>query len=111
MVEQVLELARSLAPKEQAQEPMLECLCRAACRRLDMRLKEGVSPEECGETYLAAAVWLALSGMDAADGVKKFSAGDLTVEKESGGKLEEKAWALMKHYLRDDGFVFRGVPG
>ena len=116
MAEQVLELVKSLVSEGRAQSPMLECLCRAACQRLDARLKAGMSPEDCGDAYLTAAVWLVLSGLDAgsaAEGVKKFSAGDLTVERESGGgdRLEARAWALMKPYLRDDGFVFRGVPG
>ena len=116
MVEQVLELAKSLASVGEAEAPLLECLCRAACRRLDVRLKEGVAAEDCADTYLVAAAWLALASLEggtAEGGVKKFSAGDLTVEQDParGDKLEAKAWALMEPYLKDDGFVFRGIPG
>lgn len=116
MVEQVLELAKSLADLREEEEPLLERLCRAACQRLDGRLKEGLSAEDCADAYLTAAVWLALGGMTggtASGEVKKFSAGDLTIERETGGadKLEERAWALMRPYLRDDEFVFRGVRG
>ncbi len=116
MVEQVLELAKSLTAVSGAEETVLESLCRAACAALDSRLKEGVAAADCADAYLVAAVWLALSGLEAgtaSGGVKKFSAGDLTIEQDSGGsgQMEDRAWALMRPYIRDDGFVFRGVRG
>lgn len=116
MLEQVLELAKSLYPVTGGQEILLESLCRAACQRLDSRLREDAAIEEYADAYVAAAVWLVLDGMNAgsqADGVKKFSAGDLTIETGSGDSqvLSDKAWELMRPYLKDSEFVFRGVRG
>lgn len=116
MLKQVLELAKSLYPVSGGQEVLLENLCRIACSRLDSRLREDAKAEEYTEAYVTAAVWMALDGMSAsgqADGVKKFSAGDLTIETDGtkGDGLESRAWELMKPYLKDNEFVFRGVRG
>lgn len=116
MLEQVLELAKSLHPVSGGQEVLLEKLCRIACGRLDSRLREDVKAEEYADAYVTAAVWLALDGMNAngrAESVKKFSAGDLTIETDEGSAegLEGRAWELMGPYLKDSGFVFRGVRG
>lgn len=116
MLERVLELAKSLHPVTGGQEVLLENLCRIACQRLDSRLREDAAEEEYADAYVTAAVWLALDGMNAgsqADGVKKFSAGDLTIETGSGSSqgLSDRAWELMRPYLKDSQFVFRGVRG
>lgn len=116
MLERVLELARSLYPVSEGKEMLLENLCRAACGRLDSQLREGVTEEEYADAYVTAAVWLALDGMTAAGqsgGIKKFSAGDLTVETDGGvsEELTDKAWELMRPYLKDREFAFRGVRG
>ena len=98
-------------------EDVLRTLCRSACRTLDSRLKDGLSAEDCGETYPLAAAWLAmdwLRGSQGMDGVTYLSAGDLTVRREGGGddgSLSRRAMEVMSPFLRDDGFVFRGVKG
>ena len=72
---------------------------------------------DCADAYIVAAAWLALAGWlsgQGTDGVKKFAAGDLSVEKDSGttaAQLEEGAWALLRPYVRESNFVFRGVRG
>jgi hypothetical protein len=114
MEERVIELAKSLRGVSGGQEELLERLCRAACQRLDRRLREGVTAEDCADAYVTAAVWLALAGLSGqSGGVSRFSAGDLTVEKSSGeaSDMEKRAWRLMAPYVRDDDFVFRGVRG
>lgn len=117
MVERVLELAKSLRPVSGGEETLLEMLCRAACQRLDSRLREGVTADDCADAYVTAAVWLALAGLSesgASNGISRFSAGDVTIEKSGGNAqsgLESQAWELMCPYLRDDDFVFRGVQG
>lgn len=116
MTEQVLELVQALCGPGQ-DEGTLRALCGCACRTLDYRLKEGVSAEDCGEAYPLAAAWLAmdwLRGSRGLDGVTALSAGDLTVRRDGGGdsgKLSGQAMRLMAPFLRDDGFVFRGVKG
>jgi len=116
VLERVLELAKSLYPVSGGQETLLEQLCRAACGQLDSQLREDLVEEEYADAYVTAAVWMALDGMAAAGqtgGVKKFSAGDLTVETDGGGSqgLTDRAWELMHPYLKDSGFVFKGVRG
>lgn len=116
MTEQVLELVQALCGAGQSEE-LLRALCGSACRLLDRRLRDGVSPEDCQGAYPLAAAWLAmdwLRGSQELEGVTSLSAGDISVRREGSGgsgKLSERAFALMAPWLRDDGFVFRGVRG
>ena len=98
-------------------EEVLRTLCLNACNMLDRRLRDGLTAEGCGEAYPLAAAWIAmdwLRGGQGMDGVTWLSAGDLTVRREGGGdegSLSQRAMELMGPFLRDDGFVFRGVRG
>lgn len=98
-------------------EAMLRTLCKSACTVLDGRLKEGLTAEDCGGAYPLAAAWMALEwlrGSQGMDGVTYLSAGDMTVRREGGGDgktLSRQAREIMGPFLRDDGFVFRGVKG
>ena len=98
-------------------ETVMRTLCGNACDMLDRRLKNGLTAEDCGEAYPLAAAWIALDWLRSGqgmDGVTYLSAGDLTVRRDGGGDggtLSRKAMELMRPYLRDDGFVFRGVKG
>ena len=116
MTEQVLELLQSLGVAGQ-DETVLRTLCRNACEVLDRRIKDGLTAEDCGDAYPLAAAWIALDwlrGSQGMEGVTYLSAGDLTVRREGGGddgSLSRRAMELMGPFLRDDGFVFRGVRG
>ena len=116
MTEQVLELLQAMGGAGQ-DEVVLRTLCESACRTLDSRLKDGLTAEDCGGTYPLAAAWIALDwlrGSQGMEGVTWLSAGDLTVRREGGGddgSLSRRAMELMGPFLRDDGFVFRGVKG
>lgn len=117
MTEQVLELVRALGSGGGQDEDALRMLCVSACRTLDQRLRDGLSAEDCQGAYPLAAAWLVmdwLRGCQAMDGVTALSAGDISVRREGGadsGTLSKRAFALMAPWLRDDGFVFRGVKG
>ena len=84
---------------------------------LDRGLRDGLTVEDCGEAYPLAAAWIALEWLRDSrgmDGVTYLSAGDMTVRREGSGdngSLSRKAMELMNPFLRDDGFVFRGVKG
>ena len=112
----MLELLQKLGVAGQ-NEDVLRTLCRNACDMLDRRLKDGLTAGDCGETYPLAAAWIAmewLRGTQGLDGVTWLSAGDMTVRREGGGdngSLSRRAMEIMRPYLRDDGFVFRGVKG
>ncbi len=116
MTEQVLELAQALGGAGQNEE-LMRRLCDAACRTLDRRLKDGLAPEDCGGAYPLAAAWLAMDWLRESrglDGVTALSAGDISVRREAGsggGTLPERAFRLMGPYLKDEGFLFRGVEG
>ena len=116
MTERVLELVQALGGAGQNEE-LLRSLCDTACRALSRRLKDGLAPEDCGGAYPLAAAWLAMDWLREGrglEGVTALSAGDISVRREAGsggGKLPEQAFRLMGPYLKDEGFVFRGVEG
>lgn len=116
MTEQVMELVQGLCGAGQDEE-ILRTLCGNACRVLDGLLLDGVSPQDCAEPYRLAAAWIAMDWLGDSrdwDGVTSLSAGDMTVRRDGSGesgKMSRKAMELMTPYLRDRGFVFRGVRG
>jgi len=115
MEEQVLELLKQLRPCTEDEELLL-LLCRAACGRLERMLKKGVTPEDCGESFLLAAAWLAtdlLADVGEGANITALSAGDLTVRREGGRRGSGKAQAteLLAPWLKAEGFIFRGVKG
>ncbi len=117
MTEQVMELVRTLGCAGQDEET-LRTLCAAACRTLDRRLKDGLTAEDCEGAYPLAAAWLVmdwLRGSRGMEGVTSLSAGDISVRRETaggdGGGLTQRAMELLGPFLKDEGFVFRGVSG
>lgn len=103
------------------QEELLLPLIQAVCRRLAGQLRAGTAPEDCGSAFpLAAAMTVmdqlsGISGGGSAGEMVSFTAGDLTVKKETGGgtarSLSDLAGELLAPWTRDAGFCFRGVEG
>lgn len=117
MTQQVLKLAQALGGAGQDEE-LLHTLCAAACRTLDRRLRDGLTAEDCDGAYPLAAAWLVMDwvrGSRGLEGITSLTAGDISVRREgpegSGGRLSQKALELMRPFLREEGFVFRGVSG
>lgn len=114
MIERVMELAMVLGKRGESQE--LSLLCAAAVEELKGCLKRGITPEDCGEAFVLGAAWLALAGLEVSeDGVESFTAGAVSIRRKNGS-LRQKAMRLqalqvMKPYIEDDGFLFRGVKG
>lgn len=119
MTEQILALCRAMGA---GQEELLLPLALAVKEQLAGRLKEGVSPEDCGTAFPLAAAMVVMDRLSAAAGgggageVTSFTAGDLTVRKETGSggtnrSLSAQAEGLLSPWLKDAGFVFRGVAG
>ena len=112
----VFERATALAGElSERQKALLEVLCTAAVVSLTARLREGVTPEDCMEEFVAAASLTAVSALDESDiggQIAEFKAGDLTVKRgstgASGRRLERQAERMLAPYLRDS-FLFRGV--
>lgn len=113
MTERVVELATVLGRRGESQA--LSLLCAAAVEELKGQLKPGLTPEDCGEAFPLGAAWLALAGLESAenDGLESLTAGDVTIRKGEGEfrrkALELQARTVMKPYLRDEGFAFKGV--
>lgn len=111
MEEEILALAVALGQISESQQ--LRTLVRAAQLEWAGRLKEGVSPQDCASAFCIAAAWTALAGLEGVQTVARFSAGDLTVE--TGGNqsqnLRQMAEEVLRPYLRDVRFAFRGVRG
>lgn len=101
------------------QEELLLPLVQAVEQQLAGRLKQGVSPADCGPAFPLAAAMTAMDRLSAVTGgggeVTSFTAGDLTVRKESGGgagkTLSAQAEGLLAPWLGNTGFVFQGVDG
>lgn len=95
----------------------LRTLCEAAEDELTGWLREGVTAADCGQCFVLAGAWLALAAREVAedDGVSSFTAGEVTVRqgdrKARGQALRLQARQVMRPYLRDEGFSFRGVRG
>lgn len=118
--ERILELAEAMTGPSEEERPLLEALCTAAETAAAERLKEGLTPADCGCTYLCAAAMLAAAGLlpcRESGGTEQFTAGDVTVRSggsdgcEAGASLRRHAAILMADYWEDDGFAFVGVKG
>lgn len=118
--ERIMELAEAMTSPEESERPLLEALCTAAEAAAAERLKEGLTPEDCGVTYLCAAAMLAAAGLMPCrenGGVEQFTAGEVSIRTggsdgcEEGASLRRQAAFLMADYWRDDGFAFVGVRG
>ena len=120
MTQQILALCRAMGADD-GQEELLLPLVQAVRAELAGRLRPGIAPEDCGHAFpLAAAMVVTerlsgIAGGGDAGGVTSFTAGDLTVRRESGGRtdksLSRQAGELLAPWLRDGGFLFQGVEG
>jgi len=120
MTGEIMALCRAMGTAED-QEELLFPLARTVYSQLAARLKAGFLPEDCGPAFpLAAAMMVMdrLSGMTGSGSggeVTSFTAGDLTIRKESGSgrskSLTGQAEELLVPWLGDTGFVFQGVEG
>lgn len=120
MGEEILTLVRALGHVEGEQKEALEALCTAAAAEVRGWLRPGVSVEACRGAFPLAAAWLALAGLAAggSGGVEDFTAGEVSIRMSGGQEaaarseaLRRQARQIMAPYIRDEGFVFRGVGG
>ena len=111
MLEEIYALAASFAGVDGG-DKALRALCKAAECELAARLRSGVSPEDCRDSFICAAAWMAVAGYgSAAESCGEFSVADVTVR--PGGNaaaqaLRRQAETLMAPWC-GGGFSFRGV--
>lgn len=120
MFDQVYHLAAAVTLPTEGERPLLEALCASAQEELIRRLRPGLTPEDCGDTFLCAAAMLAAAGLmpcREGDAVEQFSAGDVSLRTGNEGacaaaaSLRRHAAEMMAPYWADDDFAFAGVKG
>lgn len=121
MMKQILDLAALIVQPSEAEMPLLSALCTAAETELARRLKEGLKPEDCGDSFTCAAALLAASGLlPCRDGgsVEQFSVGDVSVRTggsshtcDAAAAMRRQAAVMMSCYCSDNEFAFLGVHG
>ncbi len=97
-----------------AQRSILERLCVPSDTALCDPLRDGLTPEDCYDSFVCAAAWMALSGLGGAQnlsGVESFTAGTLSVKHSPGASncLAMQAEVMMAPYLKHGCFDFRRV--
>lgn len=109
---QAILLARSLTD---GQSRILYLLSQAAVNSLTMKLRDGLTPEDCKADFVAAASLYALASLSEVDDesrVESFTAGDLTIRRDGADAasscLRYQAQLLITPYLKDR-FAFLGV--
>ena len=112
--------AQALGQVSESQQGALEALCASAETELTGRLRDGVTPEDCGPAFVLGCAWLALAGLAGGQygGGGSFTAGSVTIREAGSGENRERAAALrlqaetvLGPYLKDRGFMFQGVEG
>ena len=98
-----------------ADQQLLEILCRGAEVSLKAKLRDGITPEDCKADFIAAASLFALSTLSVADensAVEMFQAGDMSIRRRGGDAasncLRNQAELMIAPYLKDR-FSFMGV--
>lgn len=123
MTEEIFVLAAALVHPTEEQRQLLRILCEAAVRELSRELKEGYTPESCGEPFFCAAAMLAAADFglltSAGNGAMSFSAGSVSVSTGSSSERETLCAAMRRqarrtlrgYIVQDTCFAFREVKG
>ena len=122
MREKILALAKTISNADATEGELLETLCQAAEARLERRLREGVTKEDCGAAFSCAAALLATADLRSSrcggDTAASFTAGELSVREKAAAEigdavseLRATARRMMEPYAMDGGFAFCGVRG
>ena len=100
---------------DERQTELLKLLCQGAVNALTVRLRDGLTAEDCKADFVAAASLLALAALSEQDDVaqmEQIHAGDLTLRRGSPDSaaccLRYQAEVMMAPYLQDK-FAFMGV--
>ena len=79
MLEQIVHLAEAIVQPSETERPLLTALCAAAGAEIEGRLRDGISPEDCGDAFPCAAALLAAASIlpcRSGGDVEQFSVGD-----------------------------------
>ena len=112
MVEKAFSLALELSGMEEGEAQGLSLCCQMAVEELTGMLKQGVTAEDCGDSFALAAAQVALADWWSLNGrPKKFTAGEVTVEEGQvdPAALRRQALHRLTGKLKDSGVALRGV--
>ncbi|MBQ8974736.1 MAG: hypothetical protein IJ072_03300 [Oscillospiraceae bacterium] len=97
-------------------DELLQTVCGEAYLQMKAALKDGVEPEQCGDSFVTACAILAVSILRTLEGqnIKSYTAGKVSVTWDedmasAGKRMERLAMSLISQYTKDDDFSFRGV--
>ena len=118
----ILTLAGTVSGAGEAEQKLLEALCSAARQRWELRLRQGVTAEDCGTAFVCAVAFTAaadlMTGGRSGGEVASFTAGEISVKTASAAErsgsaetLRQTAERLMAPYAEADDFSFKGVRG
>ena len=113
MVERTVALCRQLGAGADRDE-ILPVLALAACEQLKLRLRPGLTQEDCGEVFPLAAAMVVMDTLAELEGegrISTFTAGEVSIRCSGSGTLVRAARHLLQPWLREEGFAFRGVQG
>lgn len=116
LVEQTRAQALLLAGQvDETQQPLLELFCSSAVTNLTVRLRQGLTPDDCKAPFVAAAALYALAALTETDpvaGMQRVQIGDVTLmpgdTSAASHCLRKQAELIIFPYCVD-GFSFRGV--
>ncbi|WP_295743518.1 hypothetical protein [uncultured Oscillibacter sp.] len=118
---EILTLARIVSGAGEAEAALLSPLCQAARQRWEVRLRPGLTPEDCGAAFSCAAAFTAAADLAAGrsgGSVSAFTAGDISVKGRGAAEaaalaqgLRRTAEELMAPYAEAEDFCFKGVRG
>ena len=113
MVERTVALCRQLGAGAD-REDILPVLARAACEQLNLCLRANVTAQDCEDVFPLAAAMVVLDTLAELEGEKHitaFTAGEVSVRCGGSGDLTRTARRLLRPWIREEGFAFRGVQG
>ena len=108
-------MARAFVPEDQADDAVLTGFCKAAEAELLCNLKDGLTVEDCADSFTLACCYLALSYLCAGKSTapQQFTVGDVSIrrggEDLSAACLRAQAKLAMAPYIKDGAFAFKGV--
>jgi len=117
----ILTLAGMVSGAGEAEQELLKALCSAARQRWALRLRQGVTEEDCGTAFACAVAFTAAADLMAGGSngsVSNFTAGEISVKTASAAERAGNAEALcrtaerlMTPFAESDDFSFKGVRG
>ncbi len=122
LTDEIYQMAAVFAPAG-TDEQMLFSLCRAAEQSITARLRPGVTADDCRDSFVCAAAWIAVSYLPQSvqtRQVQSFTVGEVSVTAGSpdadvsgaAACLRTQAELLMAPYCASGGgFAFLGVRG